>query len=95
MIKKDPTVNPHGGQEAEANYKYEGKTDTCKMAKLPAPKAQITKYTKLPINDYKSLLAAVGTQPVSISVDASRWSSYEKVRTRHRPFHVSVVTTHL
>jgi cathepsin L len=67
-----------GGQEEADVYKYTAHTDTCKFDKLPKPKYTITKYTKLPINQYDPLIAAVNQQPVSISVDASRWSMYEK-----------------
>jgi cathepsin L len=67
-----------GGQEGADVYKYTAHTDTCKFDKLPKPKFSIKSYVKLPINKYDPLIAAVNQQPISISVDASRWSMYER-----------------
>jgi len=63
------------GLAAEADYPYKGADTKCntKVKKT----AKITGFVKLPENDYLSLLTAVATiGPISISVDASVWSSY-------------------
>jgi len=67
-----------GGQVPNSEYKYTAATGKCKFDKLPAPKVSIKSYVKLPINEYAPLIAAVTKQPISISVDAAVWQSYEK-----------------
>ena len=65
------------GQILDTEYKYTGQTGSCKLDKLPKPTFGIKNFVKLPINEYAPLLAAVAKQPISISVDASKWQMYE------------------
>jgi len=65
------------GQILNKDYTYTAHTGQCKLKKLPATAAGIKSFVKLPINEYAPLLAAVNKQPISISVDASKWQTYE------------------
>jgi len=66
-------------QEFQYPYvSYNGVDQKCYTPTGTAPAVEkISGYTVLPTNDYKALLTAVATVgPVTISVDASAWSSY-------------------
>eukprot|EP01065_Artemidia_motanka_P024044 TRINITY_DN286_c0_g1_i1.p2 TRINITY_DN286_c0_g1~~TRINITY_DN286_c0_g1_i1.p2 ORF type:complete len:390 (+),score=158.88 TRINITY_DN286_c0_g1_i1:72-1172(+) len=66
------------GMVAESTYPYEGVTGTCSKSKIAKPIVGIKNYTRLPANDYGSLMKAVATVgPIAISVDAS-WGAYEE-----------------
>jgi len=65
------------GHISAEEYKYTGASGQCKLDKLPKTTAGIKNFVKLPINEYAPLLAAVTKQPISISVDASKWQMYE------------------
>ena len=57
---------------------FQARDGVCQMGSL-TPIGGITGYTRLPPNDYSSLMHAVATfGPIAISVDAS-WSFYEEV----------------
>jgi len=60
---------------------YSGKDMKCdvdSVLDITAPKGTIDGYVQLPTNNYTALMNAVATQgPISISVDASVWHSYE------------------
>jgi len=67
-----------GGIASEADYPYRGVDGTCKFSgKTVSPAANLTGWKDLPTNDYASVLAAIQTGPLAISVDASSWSAYE------------------
>lgn len=56
---------------------YLGVDGTCVTSPVPGTAAGITNYTKIPTNSYAGLMDAVANQgPISITVDASQWSSY-------------------
>jgi cathepsin L len=54
-------------------------TGTCSYDPNQTPaEVLVDGYIKLPTNDYNSLLYASATYgPIAVSVDASKWSSYE------------------
>lgn len=65
-------------QEYQNGYAaYGGVNSACKLA--VGPKAGITGFVKLPVNDYTALMNAVATVgPIAVSVDASLFHSYSK-----------------
>jgi len=73
----------NGGIVSEWTYPYQswpGTDFACKWAnnKTVAPVVRLTSYTVITPNSYDALLDALATQgPVTVSVDASTWSSYE------------------
>jgi len=65
-------------QEYQIGYDaYFGQDSACEFSKKTSPVATITGYTKLPENNYTSLMNAIATVgPIAISVDASNWGAY-------------------
>ena len=64
------------GMAAGGSYPYRGHDGTCEMS-AKRKVAGIKSYVELPANNYTALMHAVATVgPISISVDASRWSFY-------------------
>ena len=63
------------GITTEASYPYTGRTGRCNEDKIE-PVANVTGYTRLPANDYESLVSALQIGSVAISLSAS-FGSYE------------------
>lgn len=70
-----------GGLSAEWTYPYVsyfGQNFECNLTKVK-PKAKISDYVKLPLNDYEAMIYHVGTKgPLSVSVDATEWFRYSE-----------------
>jgi cathepsin L len=66
-----------GGMTSEDNLPYQGSDGSCPAA-LPTLVAGIKGFQQVDTNSYESLMDAVANHgPVSISVDANNWDSYE------------------
>jgi len=72
-----------GGIATEWTYpyiSYYGDAESCKFPgnMTSNPFAELVSWTRLPVNDQESVIAALATEgPLIINVDASTWSQYE------------------
>lgn len=66
-------------EEYEIGYSaYYGQDSSCAVTSDTLPKATITGYTQLPVNNYTALMNAIAQSgPIAISVDASTFHAYE------------------
>lgn len=58
------------GLTTEIEYPYQGAESACNEQKEKYQFVSISGYEKVPVNDEKSLKAAVANQPVSVAIDA-------------------------
>ncbi|GAV75979.1 Peptidase_C1 domain-containing protein/Inhibitor_I29 domain-containing protein [Cephalotus follicularis] len=74
MEKAFDFIKNNGGLTTENDYPYMGRDSGCDESKVSDHAATISGYEAVPVNDEKSLEAAVAQQPVSVAIDAG---SYE------------------
>lgn len=60
----------------ESSYPYQGVNGTCGASSCTKSSFTISSYTDVSAGSTSALKSACDTQPVSIAVDASAWSSY-------------------
>jgi len=75
-------IKAMGGITTEWQYPYTsyfGTAESCKFAdnRTGNPFAQVSSWTRLPVNDQDSVIAALVNGPLIINVDASSWAKYE------------------
>ncbi|KAM1011724.1 hypothetical protein ACFX13_047800 [Malus domestica] len=61
------------GLSTEEDYPYKGLQGTCDEDKLKRRAVNISGYERIPVNNEKSLQAAVARQPVSVAIDAGSY----------------------
>ncbi|KAL2494908.1 Senescence-specific cysteine protease SAG12 [Forsythia ovata] len=70
-------VKKNRGLASDTNYPYRAKKGTCSNIKSSSLATMITGHHHVPKNNERALLRAVAKQPVSVSLDASRFQFYK------------------